>query len=333
MIRTLPAVLLLVLSPGQKRQDVAHIPPPSVLNVSGSTKLNIPFFATLGEGRSDERGNLYFHAATRSYNNAALIGISAKRSQPRFFLLPDEFARKTFFESFFVTPSGGVYVVAETAERSRIVFEFDSDGEVTRHTTLDSPPDVGIETVAVFDDGNFFVLGRHGPSATAEAKGRPCLGVFDSSGRLVRELRNPHIPKTSSLGETSDTAKPSEIWSCMADDGNLYLLASNQILVVNESAGVVRHITFEKPDKDPAAVRLEVSGGLAAVWLEDENGPNHTIRLRLELIDVATGQITALYVPSDELGSNAVSFSRKEGFVFLHSQDDNKIGLFTAALQ
>lgn len=329
----LVAVLVLLLSTGHKRGEAASLPPQTPLGVSSVSNLDVPLFATFGQGRSDDRGNIYFHAATRSYNNSSLIGISAKGGPLKFLVLPDEFAKKTFFEDFFVTPSGGVYVVTDTADRSTILFEFGPDGEVSRHTTLESPPDVGIETIAVFEDGNFFVLGYHGAGATRERKGQPFIGIFDSAGRLVRELKNSDIPKTSNLGETAATARPSEVWSCLADDGNLYLLASDQILAINESGGIVHRIKFQKPDKKPAAVRLEVSGGLAAIWLTDETGPNHTIRLRLEMIDVSTGKPTAVYLPSDELGSNAVSFSRKEGFVFLSSQNDGKIVLLTAGLR
>jgi hypothetical protein len=329
----LAGVFFLIFATGHKKKEESNLPPPITLSVSSTTKLDIPFFATSGQGRSDDRGNLYFHAATRSYNNSSLIEISRKTSQPNFFVLPDEFAKKTFFESFFVTPSGSVYIVAEAAGHSRIVFEFGPDGEVTRHTTLESPSDVGIETVAVFEDGNFFVLGYHGTDATAEMKGRPFVGIFDSAGRLVRELKDSNIPKNLSLGETPQTAKPSEVWSSVADDGNLYLLASDQILVINESGGIVRRIKFQKPENNPAAVKIEVSEGLAAIWLTDEIGPKRTIRLRLEVIDLGTGKVTAIYSPSSELGTNAVSFSRKEGFVFLSSEGDNKITLLTAALR
>jgi hypothetical protein len=293
--------------------------------------LDVPFFAAFGEARSDDRGNLYFHAATRSYTNSSLIAISTKNSHPKFLVLPDEFARKTTFESFFVTPSGSVYLVVETAERSRIVFEFDSDGEVARHTTIESPPDVAVETVAAFEDGSFFVSGYHGNDAPPSLKGHAFVGIFDSSGTLIRELKNAEIPTNSNLGQSPNTAKPGELWSCLGDDGNLYFLASDQILVINESGGIVRRIRFRKPEKDSAAVRLEVSGGLGALWLEDESGPNQSIRLELEVVDLSTGKPTALYSPSEDLGNNAVSFSRKEGFVFMQ-QDDNKIVLLTAAL-
>jgi len=307
------------------------LPPQRVLNVSGSTKLDVPFFAAFGEPRSDDSGDLYFHAATQSYNNSTLIGISRKDAQPKFLVVPDEFAKKTSFESFFVTPSGNVYLIAETREQSRMVFEFDHDGQLARHTILDSPPEVSIKTVAVFEDGNFLVCGYHGNEAAPTLRGRPFVGIFDSSGALIRELSYSQIAPNANLGQSATTAKPAELWSSLGDDGNLYLLAANQILVIGESGGILRRIKFPKPEKESSAVRLEVSGGLGAVWLEDDTGPHQTIRLQLEVIDLSKGKATVLYSPSEELGNNAVSFSRTEGFVFMRHQD-GKIVLLTAAL-
>jgi hypothetical protein len=328
--RALAAAFLLLFSVSHKRGEVPPLPPRRVLNVSGTAKLEVRSFAAFGEPRSDDRGNLYFHAATRSYNNSALIGISRTDAQPKFLLLPDEFAKKTSFESFFVTPSGTVYLVAETHEQSRIVFEFDSDGELAHHTALNSPPDVSLGAVAAFEDGNFFASGYYGSKASPTLRGKPFVGIFDSSGTLIRELSNSRIATSANLGQSPTTAKPSELWSCLGDDGNLYFLASDQILVISESGGIVRRIKFPKPEK-ASATRLEVSGGLGAVWLEDDSGPNQTIRLQLETIDLSTGKATALYSPSEELGNNAVSFSRTEGFVFMRWQD-GKVVLLTAAL-
>ena len=328
--RVLVAAFLLLFSAGHRRKEDAPPPPRRVLNVSGSSRLDVPFFAAFGHPMSDDRGNLYFRAATRSYNNSTLIGISRKSSQPKFLTLPDEFAQKTAFESFFVTPSGSVYVVAYTADHTRIVFEFNSDGEATRHTTLASPPDVFVDSVAVFEDGNFFVSGYHGSSAPPHLKGRPFVAIFDTSGTLIREFRNSEIPVTGNLGESSSTTAPAELWSCLGSDGNLYFLAVDQILVISESSGIVRRIKFMKPDKSAFAVKVEISDGLAAVWLVNI-GSDQSSSLQLLTIDLDKGRPLALYSPSNELGDNAVSFSRTEGFVFMQNKD-NKIVLLTAPL-
>jgi hypothetical protein len=334
MHRSLFVVCLLLFSSGDKHREAAPTPQVSVLSASSSAELEIPMFAAFGQPRSDENGNIYFHAATRSFNDSYLIAISAKTGQPKFFVLPDEYAKNTYFESFSVTPSGGVYVVAEANDHSNIIFEFDSDGKLSRHAVLELPEGTGVETFAAFEDGNFFVLGCHRSDSATGKKGSPFLGLFDNSGRLLRSLDKSGIPKTKNLGETAETAKPSELWTSIGDDGNLYLLTSTKILVINESGGIVRRLTFQKPGKDNFyAVRLEVSGGLAAIWLHDEKGPGDTVRLQLELLDANTGKIVGIYSPATGLGANAVSFSRNEGFVFLVSQVDGNIGLITASLK
>ncbi|HKS72580.1 MAG TPA: hypothetical protein VJQ82_05240 [Terriglobales bacterium] len=330
--RALVTAATLLLSIANIRGEAGLVPPQRVLTVTETQKMDIPFFATFGQAKADERGNIYFHAATRNYNDATIIGISPRSSRPLIFTLPEEFAEKMNFETFFVAPSGTVYVLAETADRIRIIFEFDSDGNVSQHTKIAIPRNVGVDAAASFEDGNFVVLGHYDVGASRNLKALPFLGFFDSSGRLIRKLSRTGIPKNNYLGDTASTTRIGEVWISTGDDGNLYLLVSDQILIMNESGGIIRRIKFRKPDGGAAAVKVAVSGGMAAVWFEDESGPGHTVRLRLETIDVGNGKPIVLYFPSEELGNTAVSFSRKEGFVFVQPID-NKVALLTAQLQ
>lgn len=328
----LAALFLACAAEGRVAPRKAEPSRPVVLKATAKRQTDIPFFSYFGQARSDDRGNLYFHAATRSYNNSTLIRISPKDSQTKSFLLPNEFAKDTAFESFFVTPSGSVYVLAEAAEKARILFEFNSDGDLMRHTRLQTPADVFIDGFAVFESGSVFLAGYRGKEAPPKERGRPFLGFFDESGDLIKELSNSRIKTTKNFGDTVNTAVQSDLWTCLGEDGNLYLLAPDQILAINESGGIVRRIKLSQLTKGASATMLAISGTQAAIWLNEVTGANSSIRLTLEIMDLNTGKIRATYVPSEETGETPVSFSWVDGFLFLKFED-NRISLVTAAAQ
>jgi len=112
----------------------------------------------------------------------------------------------------------------------------------------------------------------------------------------------------------------------------MYVLSSDQILVMNELGKILRKIPVHKTAKSELATKLVVSDGLAAVWLETDPANGTDIGLTLETIDLNTGRVSGIYSPSEELGTNAVAFSREDGFVFFRNVN-SRINVLTASIR
>jgi hypothetical protein len=322
----LPILLLFLSSPNRNVEP--KLPRPLELQVSSVKTLGVPFFNFWGEPKSDSDGFVYFHAATSDYNNSTVLAVSPERPQPLVFSVKGEFAKTTTFEAFDVTPSGGVYILAENADHHAIVFEFDRGGDLNRHTELDIPPTVIAESFAVFDaTGNILVWGYYGSRAPEAERGKTFAAIIDTSGKLLRRLAGNKKRDLKTAGD-----KPAESCAYLGADGNMYLLDSDQILVLTEAGTVRRRIPVPKPAKASLATKLIVSDGLAAVWLQTDPASSMYVGLTLETIDVNTGKVAGIYSPSEELGPNAVSFSRSGGFVFFKNTN-SRISVLTATVQ
>src|SRR5436190_9867748 len=127
-------ILLLFFATGPKRNTEANLPRSVELRASSVKPLGVPFFNFWGEPKSDSNGNVYFHAATSDYSNSTILGVSQERLQPLVFSVKGEFAKATAFETFDVTPSGKVFVLATNVDHDSIVFEFDHSGDMKTHT-------------------------------------------------------------------------------------------------------------------------------------------------------------------------------------------------------
>jgi hypothetical protein len=317
---------LLLSSGSSQRIERARLPQPTKLSVTSAKTLDMPFFNFYGEPRSDQNGNIYYHAATGHYNTSTILAISAKESQPIAYTLPGELATSTYFSVFNVSPSGRVYVIAEDDKKDLWLFVFRHDGDLTRQTKLEIPGHIHLADFAVFDSTeNMIVSGYYESDAPASQRGKRIVLLVASSGQVMRFLENEGDDvNLKQVGQMLD-----EGFSYVADDGNLYILSGRDIRVFAESGALVRTIAIEKPTAHDYAVKLQVSKCMAAVWFQSEPADNGPLLLTLETIDTNEGNVLGIYQPDEELGNNAVSFSPNEGFTFLTSAH-GRIRLLTA---
>src|ERR1700683_555209 len=326
--------LVLLLGPAFQHTPPAHpkkssdLPRTTVLVASSAKRLGIPFFNFYGQAKQDAGGNVYFHAATRRYSDSSIIRIPYGDSEPKAYSLPEKPARETAFIAFDVAPSGRVYVLSENADHRSIVFEFGGDGDISSRTELGIPPSARGASMSVFEaTGNFFVLGYYDSSAPDDLRGKTFMALTSPDGKVFRDLKNSRGIDLNTLGEEPLTA-----CSYRGEDGNLYVLASDEILVLTASGDFMRRIKLRKPDDAALTTKLIVSQGLAAVWLQSDSAVGKAVELTLETVDIGTGRVVGVYSASDELGDNAVTFSRSEGFVFLRN-DGGKVSLLTAHIR
>jgi hypothetical protein len=329
MFAMLFAVLpLLFLSSALGQETRFELPRAVELQVSSVKTVGVPFFNTWGLPQSDSEGFVYFHVATSSYRDSTLLAVSPERPDPIVFSLKDEFAKNTYFQAFNVTPSGTVYILTTDGDHHAIVFEFNHGGDLRSHTTLETPPAVIVESFAAFEaTGNMVVWGYYGNRAAAGEKGKPFAAIMDRSGKLLRRLEGDKERDFGTAG-----SKPAESCAYLGADGNMYVLDSSEILVLTEAGTIQRRIPVRKPANASLPTKLVVSDGLAAVWLQTDSAPGTQIGLTLETIDTSTGKVVGIYLPSKDLGNNAVSFSRSSGFVFFQNTN-GRLSELTAAIQ
>src|SRR5581483_1223191 len=302
---------------------------PSRVLLSSSTKLlEVPSFGFYGLAQCDRDGNLFFHTTTETYNDPSVLKLSSGSWEPTIFRASDA-SEKIYFGEYSVSPSGEVHILGDDGalDGEQYVFAFDSDGKMSGKTKLDVPAGAFAEDFAVSDRGVTLLAGYSGPKAAPNLQGQSFVGLFQPSGKLLRRLN-------SALGtvDLADVGKSIHAgFAIFADDGFLYLLHEQSILVISESGTLVRRIMFDKPSKEAAPVKIAVSGGWIAIWLREAD-KKFQVTEKLLVIDGQTQEPFAIYTPPTGVKGGAMCFSRKDGFEFFGIQD-GRVKITTAALR
>lgn len=289
----------------------------SVLNSSSSKILQVPPFGFYGLAQCDNDGNLFFHIdQTGQFDTSNILKLSSGSAAPTIYKIPEGLPEKATFVAFAVSPKGRVWILADTRGGHVYVFGFDSGGKMSTQIKLDLPDHLSTEDFAVSDEGIVLLSGHFNKAAGEEHGGKPYIALFDASGKLRKALNEPLA--SVDLAEIGTTHHEGS--AVFAEDGNLYFVHSQAILAVSQSGMVVKRIIYKKPDPELIATRVVLSGGLLSIWLRKKN-PDGTVFYKFLVVNASTGEPFALYTPAKELGSNAVCFSRSEGFTFYSVQD------------
>jgi hypothetical protein len=302
---------------------------PKVLSPGSRKTIQAPNFAAYGEPLCDSDGNLYFHLGNGAYDNAEILEISSDGSSGASYKLPRELVDKTYFQSFFVTPDGSVYLSVQQAAKDLLVLGFDSDGKAGGPVRLETPEHLQVQNFAVFNDGSVLVAGYFNQNASSKLEGEKYAAIFEASGKLRKRFPQ------GAMGTVDIKPKLAYIpdgAAALSEDGNLYLLGSDEILVFSSSGQVIRRLKFKKPDTETAVSRFNLSKGLLAITLSKVDKKNQIQRQYL-VMSATSGDVLGWYVPSAETGSNDVCFNNAEGFIFMGSDAGNKMYLVTAPLK
>jgi hypothetical protein len=199
---------------------------------------------------------------------------------------------------------------------------------MTGRTRLEAPDHLHLQDFAVSDRGTALVAGYFDSNADAAMRGMAYVALFDHSGRLLRRFNEPYeAVDLSNVGKSIQGGN-----AIFGDDGFIYLLHAKSILVLSESGVVVRRIKFDKPDPDAIPTKIAVSNGMAAIWLSKVDRESR-ITQQFLILNAETGEPFAIYTPSAEIShSNALCFSRKEGFEF-YTVESGRVKLVNATLR
>lgn len=320
------ALLTLLLS-GLVAQNALPQVSPRPLRASAIKKLEVPPFGAFGQTRCDDDLSMYDHLATGTYKKTVILRTALSGNESTLYKLPEEFADSTAFTDFAVTPDGKVTALVEDQQGHSIRFDFDSEGEVSSHAQLDLPDQVAGDKIAVFPNSTMLFSGHYRRGAPPDVKGKRYLGLFQSSGKLLRRVNE------SGMGDI-DLDPPAhhipEGAATIGKDGNAYLLSSDKIYVIAASGQIQRKIQLAKPDGGFSAMGVQYSEGLLVVSFAKQGKPEALFQYLV--MNASTGEPLGLYEPTEETGNNNVCFSRREGFLFV-TVKENRLNLITAPIR
>lgn len=177
----------------------------------------------------------------------------------------------------FAVHDGAVYVPTGSRNGGYYVVKFASDGSVAMRTRLALDSFVDIFHLAVFNSGEYLVVGEAGSKTKT-----PFKAVFAADGRKLKEIYEPEDEEARQRAEGGDSSYTyssglTNKFVVLADatagsDGNVYLLhgPSPLIYVISPSGEVVRKLHIDAGQLTADSIKF-YDGRLAIGfnWLDD----------------------------------------------------------------
>lgn len=286
----------------------------------------MPGFSAHGLPLSDRDGDLFFHLGNAPFMDATIMKLSNGSSEPTLYKLPPELQKNYSFYAFTVSPSGDLWILANSGPKL-IAASFDSSGEVSEKTELALSLDrVNIADFAALANDVLFISG----TTVGKSAGQPFTGLFDGgSGKAIKILPNFFSPQAHIQGQMTIHQGDATVGA----DGNLYFLHGPRILVISPAGQIQKRISFIEPSPDLLPVHLVVSSGDAAIWLmTPPKKTDNRIKTSYLVLDLYSGNTVGWYSNPPEIENPAVTFSRNDGFGFLKMQQ-GQFQLVSAQLQ
>ncbi len=300
-------------------------PTPTLLQPTSGKVLNVPAFGFFGSARADDNGNIFIHPAP--FQEVNILEIVPSSDDTVVYKLSDEQAKKYTFCDYSVTPSGKVWALMnETGSPELRAIEFNSGGEAKKPVRLDTPETIEATGFLALDSNVLFVSGHYTDKAADAQRGQPFLGIFNTSGELVKNLDH-NIPAFNHV-KVSGGRELREGACTPADDGNAYFVDKDSVVSITPVGEIGKRTHFAKPASDLTAAGLYVSHGWAAIRFHKHNS-DQTVEKSLLVIDLSTGEVMGWYEGSADVGYSDVGFSPNEGFTFI-ANDHGKVKIVHA---
>jgi hypothetical protein len=279
-------------------------------------------FAASGTTQCDAKGDLFFYTGVFS-QDSVIFKLLADGSHEVYGLINED-AKNYYYGSFRVDPDGRLWLLAGSKNHKPVVFRFKDDPTNPKRTELDVPAGMGDSTVHNFielQSGHFLLQGFFDKTASKKNQGHGYLAEFDSSGELIRTSTEKELPGLDLSGWPGDTS------ALEREDGSIYILEPDKILVLSQAVRVIKKIKLEPPEPDYRAYQMYLSGGRLEVSYQNTKASSRLEPLYV-LLDASTGKRLRVYKPAPELGNNLLCFS-DEGFTFYRTEH-GQIKLVTA---
>lgn len=320
----------MTLSTGSYAQRQAPVEMPRlVLKIRSTVQLSLgQVGGILGQVRCDGEGNVYFQPEF-----APLLRVSPDDGKIVSFSLDQPFGnrvgvpRHIQLVDFAIAQSRTVYAAARAGNNSFVV-KFDSDGRYDTITQLDSPDGMYPAGLAVFANGYYLVSGELRPLERGKSA-LPYTAIFDSSGRLIRELsvRSDRELTQGRAGDKTATGIP-EIetgTTVMWTDGNAYVMRKMQkpeVLVIAPTGEVLRTLHLTSPEGfNPTTMGSAETGLIVTYQRTTSNGPE----VLYVVFDTLNGDEMAVYERSSDLGAALACAPGNGRFLFLGSREGRMV--------
>jgi hypothetical protein len=294
--------------------------------------------AAFGPVRCDSQGNVYLRPVSDKMNMllSPILRISADGQHMTKFDIANapEIKDSNVYNinDFAVRKDGTVVILAGAATKENGLFvavaEIDPEDKTTSVIRIDS--ELRPSQIVPLPSGMFLLSGvlrsSQGSGKQIRQSTKPFTGIFDSRGRLVREVELPgdvKIPDVdSSNPEKADLSNVQAVYLShfvAADDGTIYMLrngSSPNIYVLSSYGDVIRSFPFAPPTADAIASSMFYSAGRLAFGFSLTDLKDFPTDLVVRVIDAEDGHILWDYVPGKDVAGLPACYNG-EGFALL----------------
>jgi hypothetical protein len=285
--------------------------------------------------KCDADGSIYAHPyAAPSPMSAPVVKISPEGKRTATFSITSvpEFEKSTIYD-FAVGPRGEVYILSINAKGKQIL-SFESNGQY--HDTIKLDGTFLPEQLSVSSSATFLVGGYK--QKDNRATGSPFTGIFDQSGRLVKELELPGDLKPGEDTEERQKGAPLDPAISMSnvvagDDGNFYLMRASAppiVYVIAPDGSVAHRFKINPPGDGFAAGVMKAGGGKIVVeFYKAAKGQTPAEQL-YSVEDATTGERFAYYgLPPEMPHGGALACYTPNGFTFIDANASRQLEFVT----
>lgn len=303
--------------------------------------------SAIGPVRCDSQGNIYIRPTSDKVNMllSPILRISSDGQHMTRFDIANAPEIKDSsgynINDFAVRKDGTVVILAGAATKENVLFvaiaEIDPEVKTTSVTRIDS--ELRPSQIVPLPSGMFLLSGvlrsSQGSGKEIRQSTKPFTGIFDSQGRLVREVKLPgdvKIPDVdSSHPEKADLSGLQAVYLShfvAADDGTIYMLrngSSPKVYVLSSYGEVIRSFPFAPPTADAVSSSMFYSAGRLAFGFSLTDLKDFSTDTVIRVIDAADGHVLWDYVPAKDVAGQPACY-RGQDFTLL-SGDRRGLGL------
>lgn len=304
----------------------------------------------VGPMRCDAQGNVYVRPASGNINilRAPILRISSdgqKTTQFDIATVSDiKDAGSYNINDFVVRKDGTVVVLAGAATKEDALFvdvvQIDPEDKTPSVTRVDS--ELRPSHILPLPSGTFLLEGimrsTQGSGKEKRQSAKPFTGIFDSQGRLVKEVKLPgdvKIPDIdSSNRENPDLSNLEAVYLShfvAADDGTVYILRNGsapKFYVLSSTGEVIRSFPLSTPAADVRASTLFYAGGRLAIEFsltdaKEDFGTDALIRV----IDAQDGHVLWDDVLGKDVHGIPTCYNGQDFTLFYSDAPNRRLGL------
>jgi len=321
------------------------------IQLRAGDRISVPSLPISGGGtgpiRCDMRGNVYMRPVSPKANGllAPVVRISTDGQTTTVFDVStvSEVKAASVYEiyDFAVRKDGAVLqLVAMTSkDEQAIVAIIEMDGEDKSSSFVSVDSQLAPRQIGPLPSGMFLISGLR--RSTRSEGGRtlqsstPFVAIFDSRGKLVRELHLAEDVKVPDI----DTAKPDNPDTSgmravdlsqlvVSDDGTAYFLRAGKpprIFAISSTGEVISSYLVPVPSEDASTPSIMyASGRLAFDFFVPAGADDPRMNLTIRVVDAQTGQVFWDYVPAKEIYGIPACYSGQD-FTFLQGTADRRL--------